>query len=225
MGGAQTTDTHAETLDNAVIYSQNPNGTADRIDPRMWPWSRNRLSILGGGMIFASKHRTVGSSVNIRIGLDDPIKERPSWAIELGGSFPHDVSGDWRSLQQVINGNTFTVWLASIAEAHIAAHWEVPHGQQEIVVPDLGFGVSALHIHDKIHIESPLNFVIFQTIEESKTSFSPLFQCGLHFFPEHRISLSFDAAYVSYANVPSYGASFDLGLTGWLLRPMLQIRI
>jgi hypothetical protein len=198
----------------------NAQGNANfKLDQEVWQWSQEHLSVAAGPAIFQGNHggAETAPSINVR------LRSAP-WSVEVGGNLPHTTDTNFERIQQSINGPTYTAFVTAIAEAHIAVHWEVPHGQQDVIVPDLGFGVSALQISDEIDIVNSQFLPFNQTLPQSKTAFSPLFEMGLHFFSEHLISASIDFAYVSYPNVPSYGTSFDLSLTGWMIRPMLQVK-
>ena len=62
--------------------------------------------------------------------------------------------------------------------------------------------------------------------EDAHYAFSPLFRLGLAFFPDHLVSARIDAAYVGYANtITAGGQTYDLGFSGWMVRPMVQVRL
>ena len=53
----------------------------------------------------------------------------------------------------------------------------------------------------------------------------PLFRVGLQVLPASRFSVLLDAAYVGYANTVSYGPAFDLGVSGVMVRTLVEIRL
>lgn len=215
-----------QALDSAVLTDPAPDPTV--ADAELWRWTHQHLSVAAGPAFFLGGHGSTitSTSLNVRVRLGKAEQTDAPWLLEVGGNLPRSVDDPNHSVQEVLNGTGYTASVRSVAEAHIAAHYELPHGRQDILVPEMGFGVSAMQIQDQIDVVFPSGFALPPaTITESKTSFSPLLELGLRFFSEHRVSLGFDAAYVSYANIPSSGADFNLSLTGWMLRAVLQVKL
>jgi hypothetical protein len=220
--------------------------------------NRYRAAI-GPGIFLTHGQASIAPTFNLRMGVGPLNRARAIWSVEAGGWYPHNISGDLAKVRQTINGADYTAHIHGLAEAHIAAHYEVPVTRLvSLVAPsgspagapatwdapamlDLGFGVSAMQIQNQIDIASPPALLLPHiTASESKTAFSPLFQVGIRLLPApaamsagwldaaewfRDVSFSFDLAYVGYPNTPSHRAAFDLGLTGWMLRPMLQVRL
>jgi hypothetical protein len=134
-----------------------------------------------------------------------------------------------------INGTFYNPRVRSFYEVHLTANRELPHGNQTAIVPDVGFGVSMLNVTNEVDTHTPYNWTSSGTTytsyfltdyADNNIVFSPLFRLGVTLYPDHLVSLRFDAAYIGYANTAtSLCQSFDLGFTGMLYRTLLQVRL
>jgi hypothetical protein len=176
----------------------------------------HRLSFAAGPAFILGAESMGAATLNLRSRVGDVGSP---WSMEVGGNWPATVSTNFRRVQQTINGSTYDARIDSLAEIHIAAHYEIPHGQQDVIVPEVGLGVSMLQIQNEINVSMP---TAFAKSESSETSWSPLIRLGFRFFPKNRISFLLDLAYVYYPNKPSFGPEFDLPVEGLMLRPVLQ---
>jgi hypothetical protein len=189
---------------------------ASNVGRRWLEWPIDHLSIAAGPAILM--FNGLGSPALAGVDLRYMLGREAPWFVEAGVILPNTVSG------KAIRIDNTTAAVGSFSEAHIAAHYQWP--LWPLLSFDAGFGVSASVIKTNFDTVPLAISSLAGSADESKISFSPLFQAGLTLLPRSRISLSFDAAYVSYANtVSSRGAMFDLGLTGWMLRPTIQIRL
>jgi hypothetical protein len=192
------------------------------------PWE---ASFEGGAEMLRVKSNTVvAPAFGLRVGA-----AASAWSGEIGGALSTDTPGNFAQVSDVVNNTLDTAETNAVYEIHITGNYELPHGQQTWIAPDVGFGVSLLHFSDEIHTYA-LPYLTEQTFEPVRFSFSPLFRVGITFFPPSArlakggpktiLSLRVDAAYVGYANtVTGASQTFDLGTSGFVVRGMLQMRL
>ncbi len=173
------------------------------------------LSLAVGPSFIVGAESMAAASLNARY-------HRERLSIELGGQWPATVSTHFRRVQQTVGAVVYDAHIVSLAEIHLAAHYEFLH-RSPFITPDVGFGVSMLQIQNEIQASTPTGFSRSKT---SETSWSPLARLGVRFFPKSRVSFLIDLAYVYYANKPHHsGAGFSLPVEGLMVRPMVQMRI
>jgi len=189
------------------------------------------VELLGGGqMLIAEGHALSQPAVGIGI-----HSAASPWSYEIASSIPQTLTGAFRNASVVIDGTTYSARIKSMFELHIAADYSPTFADAGWFVPHAGFGVSMMRIHNTVTSAGTASYqyngqtYTYQTggpvDDPVNYSFSPLFRLGFVLFPEHLVSLRFDAAYVGYANTVGAGVpTFNLGFSGWLLQPMLQIR-
>jgi hypothetical protein len=213
LGGAQTAPPSEQNLTAEPPRAVEPVDSPSTVRPWL-----SRLSFSAGPAFIIGSKSMGAATLNLRSRLGN---EDSSWSVEVGGNWPATVSTNFRRVQQTINGNTYDARIDSLSEIHISAHYEIQHGQQDIIIPEVGLGVSMLKIENEINVAMP---TAFARSESSETSWSPLVRLGLRFFPKKRVSFLLDLAYVYYSNKPSFGPEFDLPVEGLMIRPMIQVR-
>jgi hypothetical protein len=150
-------------------------------------------------------------------------KETPwgTFSLEAGGQLPHDTSNSFR-LQQ---GSFYQASVQSISEADLSLHDEFSVDPDHVIAPYVGLGVSVARITDEFEIQPPPVPAIEPPLFRN-TAWGPFITFGLRLFPRSLISLRFDITYVDYANsFNAAGQHVDLRLSGWMFRPMVQIRL
>jgi hypothetical protein len=185
------------------------------------------VALLGGVQTF----RSVASPV-VALRVQHPGNP---WSFEAGAAIPEDVGGNFSRLEKTIGTTHYTARVRSFYEVHLSGNRELPHGEQRCVVPDAGFGVSMLHVSNQIDTATTYTwqysggtytYQLFQTHQDNKFVFSPLFRVGVALFPDRLISFRSDVAYVGYANTATAaGQTFDLGFSGFMFRALLHVRL
>lgn len=178
--------------------------------------SPRRLTLLGGPSFFF-----VGSGKHVAPALALRYAIRPQWSLEVGGNLPQNSEEKFREIQRFSGGQDWRARVGALSEIHATGHYTLPHGAQENVVPDIGFGFALLNVTEEIK-RSPT----FLQKSTHKTAFSPLVRLGLALFGWSPLSVRLDAAYVTYPmSADEGGESFDLDLSGWEFRALVQVRL
>lgn len=182
--------------------------------------------LLGIERIQGNRHSDIHIAGGLRIALTDEKGLPFRWSWEVWANPPHETSGNFQNADPTIQGTLYRTRVLSLAEWQLSAHYQLPHGAQNWIIPELGFGVSMAQVQSEVKVFSDTGTLLEVAPRARNTSFSPLFQMGVTLLAHQLVSLRFDAAYVSYANTFTSGNNlFDLGFSGWLLRPMAQVRI
>jgi hypothetical protein len=161
------------------------------------------------------------------------------WGWELGGILPHGVSGALDSTNQTQGTTAYDARLSSCYEIHAAGIHSLPHGDQNWAVPEIGLGLSFLHVSNDLHNQTPVSWTyqfggqtytynsqIAQSATDERWSVSPFVRLGVVLFPQSLVSLRVGMAYIDYANTAKgLAQTFDLGLQGVMLEELVQVRL
>jgi hypothetical protein len=94
------------------------------------------------------------------------------------------------------------------------------------VVPEAGAGISVARLVNRVEWYSAGGFPPGSgAADTALTRVSPFILVGLRFPMSWRLSLHLAASWASYSNeFRSFDREFDLGLSGWTFRPLLELR-
>src|SRR5258708_6755838 len=178
------------------------------------------LELEGGPSIF-------GGEVGIGLGIRGPLAK--NFLVEVGGVLPHPVSGyasDSVGTMSSPFNDSYTARVQSFAETHLALLY--PLVQTPRLMLDGGAGISIALVDDHTDHLTASRFAVPQTIstDHHKVLPAPLVLVGVRATLTERLSVRVEASYVHYANQDSVNAqSFELSVSGFLINPMLQIRL
>jgi hypothetical protein len=183
--------------------------------------------MLAGAALFNHGSQTdTGVALGVRLqGLEADHTSKP-WSLELGGTLPHHPPTGFQQDTATSESSIVRARVSGLAELHLEAHYELPHGRQGWVVPQVGFGASMLRIRNT----NDAHFFAFgstfdDTSDVSNTSFSPLISAGVDLFTQSRVGAALEIACGQYANTFSANQTFDMPLNGCMVRTMMQVRL
>jgi outer membrane protein W len=191
------------------------------VAPEGPPTGLRRLSVAAGARFFNVDDTESAEALAVRYLLSPRETRWGSFSVELGGQLPQDTSGSFRQRQ----GSFYQASVDSISEADFSLVDEFSVDPDRVIAPYLGLGLSVARITDRFDIQPPpvpaTGPSLFRT-----TSWSPFVTLGLRIFPASIFSLRLDVSFVDFANAfDAQGQHIDLRLSGWMLRPMIQVRL
>jgi hypothetical protein len=141
------------------------------------------------------------------------------WSVELGGIFPHAVSGDaGGSSTRIVGGLDNTVKIDSFAEEHLALQYRKMFRRPFRVVPEISLGLSIAQFKNNFN-NSGYN-------DTYNSSLGPLARIGLPILANDWFAFRMELGYVKYSNkVNVNGQSFDMGLSGLAVFPSIQVSL
>jgi hypothetical protein len=171
------------------------------------------------GIALAARYQLSSSE----FGIPSSTLRTPHWLLEVGGVFPNNVSG-YASDQSNPNvpGGPSSVRgsVGSYAEAHAAAI--IRYALTGRVGVEAGVGVSMARVRNDFSRQFP---DITLTNSSVDTLWSPLGLIGFEVKLWKGLACGVDIMYVSYSNKPaSGGQTLDLGVSGFMVRPMVEAR-
>jgi hypothetical protein len=190
-----------------------------------WSLSDNRLDFLAGASLFKGE-------TGIALAVRGPLVNDFRW--EVGGILPHQVSGyasDGAVSVAPPSTESASLRVRSFGEAHVVALYPLFEKPRSSGTPgwtlDAGAGISLAFV-DNVIDQQVTNgqFSSANSYPTNKARIGPRLQLGVAAALTDRISVRLDIAWVDYANRDSFGAhNFNLNFSGFLINPMLQVRL
>jgi hypothetical protein len=187
-------------------------------------WSDLPLDFLAGASIFKSQ---VGMALAVR----GPLAQ--DFRLELGGVMPHQVSGYAAdSSVSVVPPMTVSdsARVRTFGEVHALVLYPLiqrprADGHPGVTV-DAGAGISLAFVANEIDEQLTEGVSYLTPYHDHGAQVGPRLQLGAACALTERWSIRLDVAWVDYANDYPYGThTYHLGFSGFLINPMLEVRL
>lgn len=181
----------------------------------------SRFSLLVGPSFLASNNGTPTTRLATGLRFRISAADRPlAWFLEASGTTPLAHSNVANQTQGIDNAS-----LSFRYQTSLGLVGELPHGHQRRVLPEAGAGLALTAA--KISYTSAAS-----SGDLARRIWSPYVQAGLRVFPDHIVSVLFQARYVPapYPKsvdipAPAHSQTFNFPSSQWSIGVTLQIKI